>query len=555
MKKFHSFFLQKRAEKREVFGSLWYNLNMIKTINTINNYTPKQLKLPIEIEKIIDFSDSVYSFCEIIDCIDLSKFFVVKGYKTGRPRCSRLKLLKVILFSFMENGYVSLRQIEKSCKTDIRYMWLLDDMKAPSFVTLGNFIREDLTASIENIFVEINKVIFEKENVDLEHTYIDGSKFEANANKYTWVWKKSCITNRDKVFKKVSELIEKINIEELSLLNVKFEIRNEYAIEYLEEIISKYKELFSIEESKFVKGKGSRKTKWQRNYEVLVEYKERLKKYAKHIEICGDKRGSYSKTDKSATFMRIKRDYMGNDQLLPAYNMQVAVCDEYIATVDIKQYAADVDCFIPLMEKFREQYGKYPKYPVTDAGYGSFNNYIYCEKHGMEKFMKFTMFEKETKNEKYRNNPYRATNFKQDENGTLICPNGKKFKFKYKQHVKGNNYGRTEEIYECENCDNCTHKQDCCPKAKTNRTIKINRELTSMHEEVIKNLCSIQGALLCMNRSIQAEGTYGIIKWDKSYKRAKRKGLDNVMLEFTLIACGFNLSKYHNKKNRIAKCA
>ena len=185
---------------------------MKNSINTINTYyTPKQLKLPIEIEKIIEFSDPVYSFSEIMDCIDLSQFFVEKGYKTGRPRYSRSKLLKIILFSFMENGYLSLRQIEKSCKTDIRYMWLLDDMKAPTFVTIGNFIKEDLVNSIEDIFVAINKVIFEKEHVDLEHTYIDGTKIEANANKYSWVWKKSCITNRDKVFKKVSETIEKIN--------------------------------------------------------------------------------------------------------------------------------------------------------------------------------------------------------------------------------------------------------------------------------------------------------------------------------------------------------
>ena len=117
------------------------------------NYTPKQLKLPIGIEKIIDFSDPVYSFCEIVDAIDLSQFFVVEGYKTGRPRYSYTKLLKIILFSFMENGYFSLRKIEKSCKTDIRYMWLLDDMKAPSFATIGNFIRNNLTNTIENIFV------------------------------------------------------------------------------------------------------------------------------------------------------------------------------------------------------------------------------------------------------------------------------------------------------------------------------------------------------------------------------------------------------------------
>ena len=114
---------------------------MKNKINTNNYYKPKQLKLPLEIEKIIEISDPVYSFCEIVDCIDFNPYFVEKGYKTGRPRYNRTNLLKIILFSFMENGYLSLREIEKSCKTDIRYMWLLDDMKAPSFVTIGNFIR------------------------------------------------------------------------------------------------------------------------------------------------------------------------------------------------------------------------------------------------------------------------------------------------------------------------------------------------------------------------------------------------------------------------------
>lgn len=524
-------------------------------IYTNNKYTPKQLKLPLDVERIIEISDPVYSFSEIVDCIDLTPYFVEKGYKTGRPRYDSTKLLKIILFSFMENGYFSLRAIEKSCKTDIRYMWILDDEKAPTFVTIGNFIRDNLTDSIENIFYEINQVIFEKEKVDLEHTYIDGSKMEANANKYTWVWKKSCTTNRNKIFEKITETIEEINKQDLAYVGVKFEKRNEYAIEYLEDLLDQYKDLLSIDTNKFVSGRGHHKSAYQRKYEKLKEYKEKLKTYAKHIQICGENRGSYSKTDPSATFMRIKRDYMGNDQLLPAYNVQTAVCDEYIAVVDVKQYAADVDCFVPLMEKFNMHYGHYPKYPVADAGYGSLNNYIYCEKHGMEKFMKFTMFEKETKYEKYRTNPFRATNFVKDENGILQCPNGRKFHFKYTKLIKGNNYGRTEEVYECENCNACPYKEKCCPRAKGNRTIHVNRELTCMHKEVINNLCSIQGALLCMNRSIQAEGTYGIIKWDKSFKRFHRRGLENVLLEFTLISCGFNLYKYHNKKRRMQKCA
>lgn len=518
--------------------------------NTNNNYTVRQLKLPLEIQKLIDISDPVYTFCEVMDHIDLSRYFVEKGYKTGRPRCDEQKLLKVILFAFMENGICSLRAIEKLCKNDIRYMYLLDGMKAPSFATFGNIIRNELTDSVEQIFLHVNTYIFEKDYVDLEHTYIDGTKIEANANRYTWVWKKSCTKNRGKVFEKISLLIDAMNQDVLGYLSVKLEKREEYAIEYVSELLEMYKKGTNLDESTFVSGCGHRKSIQQKQYQELQGYLERLKTYAHHIEICGDERNSYSKTDHDATFMRIKRDYMGNDQLLPAYNLQVAVCDEYIAAVDVKPYASDMECFVPLMEKFNETYGHYPKYPVADAGYGSYNNYLYCEEHGMEKYMKFTMFKKETSDKKYHENPYRAVNFKRDRTGNLICPNGKTFHFKSKQHVYKNKYGRTEEIYECESCEDCQYKKECCPKATKNRTIRMNQELTSIHQEVITNLESIHGALLRMNRSIQAEGTFGILKWDKSYKRLFRRGKKSVILEITLISCGFNLYKYHNKRQR-----
>lgn len=520
------------------------------TNKTNNNYTLRQLKLPLEMEKLIDISDPVYTFCEVMDHIDLSRYFVEKGCKTGRPRCDEQKLLKVILFAFMEHGICSLRYIEKLCRNDIRYMYLLDGMKAPSFATFGNMIRKELTDSIEQIFLDINTYIFEKDHVDLQHTYIDGTKIEANANRYTWVWKKSCTKNRGKVFKKISTLIDAMNQEVLGYLNVKLEKREEYAIDYVSELLEMYRKVINLDESTFVSGCGHRKSIQQKQYQELQGYLERLKTYAHHIEVCGEERNSYSKTDHDATFMRLKRDYMGNDQLLPAYNLQTAVCDEYIAAVDVKPYASDMECFVPLLEKFNKSYGHYPKYPVADAGYGSYNNYLYCEEHGMEKYMKFTMFKKETTDKKYHENPYRAVNFKKDESGNLICPNGKKFYFKSRRHVYKNKYGRTEEIYECETCEGCQYKSDCCPKASHNRTIHMNQELTSIHKEVISNLESIHGALLRMNRSIQAEGTFGVLKWDKSYKRLFRRGEKNVILELTLISCGFNLYKYHNKKQR-----
>lgn len=523
--------------------------------STNDNFTPRQLKLPLDIEKLIDVSDPVYTFCEVMDHIDLSRYFVEKDYKTGRPKCDEQKLLKVILFAFMEHGISSLREIEKLCRTDIRYMYLLNDMKAPSFATFGNFIRNKLTSSIEQIFIDINTYIFQEDHVDLEHTYIDGTKIEANANRYSWVWKKSCLKNREKVFQKISLLIDSMNEKVLGFLGVKLEKREEYAIEYIEEILATYAATTDLDFSKFVSGIGHRKSIHQKQYQQMQGYLERLKNYTSRMEICGEARNSYSKTDHDATFMRVKRDYMGNDQLLPAYNMQVAICDEYIAVIDAKPYASDMECFVPLMEKFKETYGHYPKYPVADAGYGSYNNYLYCEEHGMEKFMKFTMFEKETKDAKYHNNPYRVNNFRRDVAGNLVCPNNKKFIFKYNKHVYKNKYGRTEEVYECEDCSECPYRSECCKKSGGNRTVRLNRELTSFHQEVIDNLESIHGVLLCMNRSIQSEGTFGVIKWDRSYKRIFRRSEKSVILEFTLISCGFNLYKYHNKKQRLLKSA
>ena len=111
----------------------------------------------------------------------------------------------------------------------------------------------------------------------------------------------------------------------------------------------------------------------------------------------------------------------------------------------------------------------------------------------MEKFMKFTMYEKESKNEKYRNDPYRAVNFPINESGLPVCPNGKEFHFIYSRPVRGNKYGRTEEYFQCEDCSGCPHKEKCC-KCKGNRIVRLNEELTQFHAEVLNNLNSIHGA-------------------------------------------------------------
>lgn len=527
---------------------------MLKTYSTSSYCNTIQLKMPIDLEAFIEISDPIYSFNEVFSHLNTQKYFAPWNCGPGRKKFDEDKLLKIVLFSFMENGYVSFRNIEKLCKTDVRYIWLLDGTKAPSFKTINNFVNNTLSVSIDEIFKDINSYIFEKDNVDLDHVYVDGTKIEANANKYSWVWKKSCLTNRDKLFLKITNLFQQINSDILCWYRTFFQIREEYSIEYMELCVSELKKLFGDSIKDIPSGKGHRKTKEQRVFQLLCQYTHKLKEYAKHIEICGDNRNSYSKTDKGATFMRVKSDYMGNDRLLPAYNMQIAICDEYISAVDVQQFAADMDCFVPLMERFNSIYGKYPQYPVADAGYGSYNNYLYCEEHGMQKYMKFTMFDKETNDPKYRDDIFRAKNFKTNANGELVCPNNKRFVHIGDKHVKYNKYGRTEEIHQCEDCTGCPFKDKCC-KSKGNRTIRLNRELSAIHQEVLNNLNSIHGALLRVNRSIQSEGAFGIIKWDRGYDRAKRRGVKSVFLEFSLISIGFNLYKYHNKRRSEIKIA
>ena len=393
--------------------------------------------MPVFLTDFLSITDPVIAFDQFMEGIEISKYLKnIPEHVTGRIRYNPVDMLKTVLFAFADKGYCSLRELEDNCKVNVRYMYLMD-WKTPSYRTFGYFINEVLTDSIEDIFKDINMEIIRKDHVDLTHIYIDGTKLEANANKYTWVWKKATEKSRYRLFAKITALLNEINAE-LCWNGLCMETNEEYVPEQLKEMLTAYAGVYQLDEISFVHGKGKHKTVQQRQYEQLQAYTQKLEEYREKLTICGEDRNSYAKTDHSATFMHLKKDYMGNDQLLPAYNIQIGVADDYIAVLDVNHYRADMDCFVPLMEKFHGLYGFYPQYPVADAGYGSYNNYIYCEQHGMKKYMKFTMFDKETKDKQYHENPYRAENFRIDQDGIMRCPNGKAFHFRYRKHIKGN---------------------------------------------------------------------------------------------------------------------
>lgn len=204
---------------------------MLKTLTNIYNSTEQGI-LPIFFSDFLDILDPVITFNKLMEGIDLKKYLKgVTKYKTGLIGYNLVDMLKTVLFGFMNEGYISLRSLEDNCKVNIRYMYLMKYAK-PSYRTFGNFINEALSNNVEELFNDINKLIFEKEKVDLNHIYIDGSKFEANANKYSWVWKKATEKSRYKLFDKITILLNEIN-QEAVFYGIKIETKSEYIPEEL----------------------------------------------------------------------------------------------------------------------------------------------------------------------------------------------------------------------------------------------------------------------------------------------------------------------------------
>ena len=155
---------------------LWYNEVVNHTLNTTNNYSPKQERFPVFISELIEISDPIMTFDNIMEEIELTRYLINTTYTVGQKGYNPVNMLKTILFGFMDKGYISLRELEDECKVNIRYMHLME-YETPSYKTFGNFINENLTDSAEAIFKEIMSYISREDKVDLDHVYIDGSKF------------------------------------------------------------------------------------------------------------------------------------------------------------------------------------------------------------------------------------------------------------------------------------------------------------------------------------------------------------------------------------------
>jgi transposase len=258
-------------------------------------------------------------------------------------------------------------------------------------------------------------------------------------------------------------------------------------------------------------------------------------------------RNSYSKTDTNATFMHMKDDHMRNAQLKPGYNVQIAVDSEYIVATDVFQDRNDVWTLVPFLKTMEERL-KY-RYPsvTADSGYESEEGYSYLRDQGQIPYIKPQTYEK-WKKRSFKQDISKRENMMYDETkDEYICHGGKRLRPIYVRKQKSKSgYVSDVTVYECESCTGCPCREECT-RSQNNKRLYVSKSFIEKRQESYENILSEKGILYRMNRSIQVEGAFGVLKNDYEFQRFLLRGKTKVKLEILLLCMGYNLNKLHAK--------
>ena len=498
-----------------------------------------QVVMPLDLGICIPKDDPVFKVAEICEKLDYTELFTtyVRAWRKVNP----VTLFEILVFAFMNRIYTS-REIERACKIDIRFMWLLDGEPAPSDSTISRFMRGHLAEVIENLFYQFVAKLYEMGEVKYRNLFVDGTKIEAYANKYTFVWKKAVEKNLIKLDKKI-EMV-------LPVIAERYGFTQDVTLEECHDALVRQAQWLNLA---FAVGKGHHKTQLQRDIETLEAFLIKKAEYTSHLGKFGN-RNSYSKTDVDATFMHMKEDYMRNGQLKPGYNIQIGVESEYIVGVGSFSNRTDVNTLIPFLNRIQSHTQRKFERIIADAGYESSENYLYLEENGQECYIKPQNYEI-SKTRKYKTDPYSVENMAYDpKKDEYICPDGRKLKFRREsKKTTENGYVVATRYYSNDKCGRCPHKNKCHRSQKGYRTVRVNQVLNEYRPKVLEALTSETGVLLRMNRSIQVEGVFGVLKEDFGFRRFLTRGKKNIETQFFLLAFAFNVEKLCNrtKKGRI----
>ena len=490
----------------------------------------QNLLLPPSLDELVPENHMVRVVDAVIDRLDISD--ILSTYRGGGNSAFNPKMmLKVLVFAYLSNVYSS-RRIEELLKRDIYFMWLAG-MKRPDFRTINYYRGKRLKVGFDTVFTQVVRLLHEEGFVSLKVQYIDGTKIESVANKYTFVWRGSVEKYDARLKAKTEALLRQIE-QNHAIENQENPVPEELTAEEVTKRVERIKEKVDADNL----GKEERKALKQ----IETDSVPRMNRYREQLETMGS-RNSYSKTDPDATFMRMKEDAMLNGQLKPGYNIQISTENQFITNFGIYQRPTDTLTMISYLESFKARYGMQSEEIVADSGYGSEENYEYMFSNGMTPYVKYNMFHVEQRRG-YRNNPFRVSNlFYNPDDDFYVCPMGQKLKFiRQEKRYTASGYQQTVSVYRACRCEGCPLRGQC-HKSKRDRQIEVNHTLDDYKARARELLTSEQGIKHRSNRPIEPEAVFGQIKECGRFRRLRLKGLTGAKIDFGLKALAHNLRK------------
>ena len=505
----------------------------------INNQT---VLFPQRIDKDIAENDPVRLVNAVVDGLNLENFrrlYNERGRSAYHPRM----MLKLIIYAYMNNIY-SCRKIERALKRDVHFIWLAG-YEQPDFITINRF-RNRVKEEINNVFTQLVLLLAERGLVSLDVEYIDGTKIESKANKYTFVWRGSVEKNRARLMEKIRVLLVQVD-EAIAQENASKDDAVEFTPSQLSEICDDLRR--SLAESPVPGGKEGKKARRKREKEIrqLEQMGDKLGDYDSKLERM-DGRNSMSKTDPDATFMRMKEDAMNNGQTKPGYNLQIATENQFITDFGLFPNPTDTLTMPLFLTSFMRRYGRMASTAVADSGYGSEENYRFMEENDVEAYVKYNYFHKEQKRP-FKNDPFRIENlYYNPEDDYYVCPMGQHMTRVGTRHDKsGSGYVSELAIYRAQRCQGCPLRGSCYKGEYPAREIRANHRLNEYKRRARERLTSEKGLEHRSKRPIEPEAVFGQMKYNMAYRRFRHFGKDKVTMDFAFFAIAFNIKKWAAK--------
>jgi transposase len=450
----------------------------------------------------------------------------------GRSPYHPKMLLKLIVYGYLCNIYSS-RKLEAFAGENIHCMWLTS-LQRPDHNTINRFRSERLRKPLKEIFSQVVRLLMESGHVSLRDVYVDGTKIEANANKYTFVWGKAIKGYKEKIGSQLEYLwtyAEAVAKEEMSVNETPDfgKVEPGMVRQTVEAIDAALKDKAV---DKHVKQKlGYGKKHWEENVE----------KYEEQETILG-KRNSYSKTDPEATFMRMKEDHMLNGQLKAGYNVQISTNNQIVVDYSIHQRPTDTTTLVSHVEGMIDAYGERPENLIADAGYGSEENYRYMEDKGIKAYVKYNTFDKEKKAANRKPFGVESLHYNK-ELDCYYCPMGQPMQFIGERNRKtATGYVQQSRLYQAVNCQGCPLR-GVCHSGQSQRVIEINERVNHYRKQAESILSSEQGIAFRKKRCYEVEPVFGNMKQNKGFRRFLLRGIAKVGVETGLVYLAHNLKR------------